>query len=429
MVRKLLVSLSLIGIAFAGSASLALWLIRTKPPPVRRETPPSRLRVEVHTIVPQNVQEKLVGYGTARPDETATLGAQVTGKIVEVAPGLEDGCEVKKDQLLLRIQEDDYRFQLERARNLITSDQATLEQIKLERANLQALIRSAEQEVKIAQEEYSRVSRLFESEAAAKREFDLVRSALLRVTRELDNLRTQQAVLGPKEQQVLASKAAHEAEAGLAALNLERCRIVAPFNGRLKQRMVEVGESVQPGKPLVLLLRLDRIEVPIELPAAGASKVSVGNECVLTVESMPGEQWIGRLERLGPAADERSRTFTAYVVVDNTRESKMLLPGLFVRAEVGGPVHENALVVPRGAVRDGAVFVAADGVARKRPVELACTLRDLAVIAKGVQPGDDVIVTNLAGLADAMPVEVHAASRLANRRENASPTRRENGTP
>ena len=225
MLRKFLVSLPLMALALAAGGAVAAWLVHTKPPPVRREDPTRAMRVEVFRVGPQTVQEVLVGYGTARPDETATLSAQVAGKVVGVAKGLEDGATIKKDQVLIRIEEDDYRHQLDRAGNLIKADQATLKQIELERSNLEKLIASAKQEVRIAEDEYRRVSGLFEKQVAAKREFNLVRSMLLRATRELDTLETRLAVLEPRKEQTLASMSAHKSEVALA-----------PSSGPLQER-------------------------------------------------------------------------------------------------------------------------------------------------------------------------------------------------
>ncbi|MBN1343167.1 MAG: efflux RND transporter periplasmic adaptor subunit [Phycisphaerae bacterium] len=423
MLRKFLVSLPLIVLALGGGLAIAVMLVWTKPPPITREASKRATRVKAYAVVPQTVQETLVGYGTARPDELVTLSAQVGGEVVEIAKGLEDGSEIKKDQLLVRLQEEDYKQQLARAQNLIKADEATLEEIELERDNLKKLIKSGEQDVRITQDEYTRVSGLFEKDAAAKREFDLMRSALLKVTSELDNLKTRLAVLDPKTQQTMASMAAHKAEVALAKLSLERCRIVAPFDGRLRRRQVEVGETVAPGRPLMIVLKLDRIEVPIELAASCAMKVRPGSECTLAVESLPEMSWSGRVQRLGPAADEQSRTITAYVVVDNAKQPTPLLPGLFVRAEVAGPVHLDALAIPRGAIRGGVVFVAKDGKAWARPVELECALKDTAVVRKGIDRGDTVILTNLASLSDQMPVEVELQGHeLANSRHQSSPT-------
>ncbi len=409
----------------AGGAGIAHLLISTAPPPVRREVEDQATRVQATPVATQRVQESLVGYGTARPDQTSTLSAQVNGEVVEVAKGLEDGSEIQQGQLLIRIEEADYRHQLERARNLIKADEAVLKQLKLERGNLERLIQNAKQELGIAQDEYSRVDRLYKKKVAAKREWDLARSSVLRVQRELENLETKLALLEPRREQAEASIAAHRAEESLAKLHLDRCRILAPFDGRVHKRQVEIGETVRSGQPLLTVLKLDRIEVPIELPASCAAKIKIGNRCRLFVESMPGEQWSGVIERIGPAADERSRTFTAYVVVDNTKQSRPLLPGLFIRAEVEGPVHSEAIVVPRGAIREGAVFVAEQGLARKKPVTLTCALRDVAVIETGLEPGEKVILTNLASLHDGAPVDVHPPEqKLANgRKANAATTR------
>ncbi len=431
MLRKFLVSLPLMLAVLAGGAGFAYLLISTKPPPARRTTPMATTRVQVYPLARQTVEEVFKGHGTARPDQLATLSAQVGGKIVEVAKGLEDGSEVTEGQLLLRIEEADYTHQLDRAKNLIKADQATLEQIEIERNNIKTLIASAKQEVKITEDEYSRVARLFEDNLAAKREFDLARTALLRVTRELENLETRLAQLEPKRSQTEASLDAHQAEVRLAELSLSRCRIVCPFDSRVKRRAVELNETVAPGQPLIQLLKLDRVEVPVELAASQASKVTIGSRCTLRVENADDKAWHGTIERLSPSADAQSRTFTAYVMVDNTDQPQPLMPGLFVRAEIAGPKHADALVVPRGAIRNRAVYVAEDGKARRRPVELRFTLEDHAVIEQGVEPGEAIIVTNLASLYDGAPIQADTVepTALANARGEPTPATQSAETP
>jgi hypothetical protein len=115
-------------------------------------------------------------------------------------------------------------------------------------------------------------------------------------------------------------------------------------------------------------------------------------------------------------------------MVDNTKQPTPLVPGSFVRAEIAGPLHADAIVVPRGSLRDGAVFVVEDGLALKRPVELTCSLRDVVVVRSGLKVGDNVIVTNLASLQDRMPVTVKAREDLlANNRPKPSATSRNTG--
>lgn len=424
MLRKFLVSLPLMIALLAAGAGFAYLLISTKPPPVRRETPTATTRVQAYPLERQAVVETFHGSGTARPDEAVTLSAQVGGKIVEVAKGLEDGSKVTKGQLLLRIEEADYQHQLDRAKNLIKADQATLKQIEIERKNIQKLIASAKQDVQITEDEYSRVARLFEDNLAAKREFDLVRSALLRTTREVDNLESRLAQIEPRRMQTEASLDAHKAEVRIAELNLSRCRIESPFDGQVRRRVVEQNETVAPGQPLIQLLKLDRVEVPVELPASLASKVKIDTPCKLHVESLENQTWHGTIERLSPLADEKSRTFTAYVTVDNTDQSTPLIPGMFVQAEITGPEHADALVVPRGAIRNDTVYVAEDGKARRRPIELHTTLEDRAIIAQGVDVGDAIILTNLASLYDGAPIYVDtaASTALANGRADKGPT-------
>jgi multidrug efflux pump subunit AcrA (membrane-fusion protein) len=112
--------------------------------------------------------------------------------------------------------------------------------------------------------------------------------------------------------------------------------------------------------------------------------------------------------RVAPDVDERTRTFSVYLDVDNTRHEKPLVPGTFVTAEVRGPTYGDRLLVPRGAIRDGAVLVAAGNVASRRSVRTERLIGDRAMIVGDVHPGDAVIVSHLGQLDNGSPIRLRA---------------------
>ena len=168
---------------------------------------------------------------------------------------------------------------------------------------------------------------------------------------------------------------------------------------------VEVGERVAPGQQLLSIVDLSRIEVPIELPVSLRARVQAGAPARLSLESGPDVVWSGRVARISPSADELTRAFSLFVEVDNAGRAVPLVPGMFVRARIDGQMLQDVLIVPRGSIQDGRVFVCRDGRARPQDVRAQRQLLDRTVVS-GLEPGTVVITSNLDVLYDGAPVEV-----------------------
>ncbi len=212
------------------------------------------------------------------------------------------------------------------------------------------------------------------------------------------------ARLTPRAARLKASILSYEAAASLAMLDIERCLVRAPFAGSVQSVLVDAGDRVAPGVVVVTLVDSAHIEIPLQLPAASYDSVSVGSLCDLVSESMPGVSWRGSIARLAPVVDERTRTFAAYVAVDNGTQPRRLIPGTFLRAVVEGRTFHGRLLVPRSAIREGRVYVLEDGRAKPRSVTTHRTIVDRVIIAEGLDAGDRVILAPLDLMTDGLPV-------------------------
>ncbi|UCF34299.1 MAG: efflux RND transporter periplasmic adaptor subunit [Phycisphaerales bacterium] len=405
-IARLIVSALLIIVLLVGGGSVAYVLIKTKPEPPRSETRILPPLVDSLVVEADSVTERFVGYGTALPDRSATLSAEVPARIVEVVNDIEAGSAIAEDQVLIRLDDRQYQQELERALALAEADDAQLREIGVEKTKLRQLIQIAKTELEIASDEKKRVTRLFEEGHAEKREFDLVRLAYQRARRTVQDLEKDYDKLEPQADRVAASKKANEAQAATARLNVERCTIKAPFAGTIDQLMVDVGDHATIGIPLLTLVDSSHIEIPIQLPASAYDRVRRGAPSRIAAESMPNRSWSGEVARIAPLAQQQTRTFAVYIDVDNTKQERPLLPGMFVRALVSGPTHPQALVIPRGAIRRGHIFVVEGDVARRRAVTIERFLLDQALVGGEIQSGDRVILSHMDQLADGMKVRV-----------------------
>jgi multidrug efflux pump subunit AcrA (membrane-fusion protein) len=415
MIRKTIVSVLLIVAMLSvgwGVFSL-LVALRQATPPVEPERPP--LTVNAVRLAAQRVVVPVEGFGTARADRLAAIEAEVRGRVVMVADGLRDGARVEAGALLVRLDEREYTAQLQRARSQLAGEQALLERIDVEEQSLEALAATAREELEVAQREYTRVRNLLERGNSNERELDAARVVVQRARRVLQDLERQLAVIPQRRAQQEALVQLREAEVQLGELNVERCEIRAPFSGQLDDVQVELGEQVAPGQALLLLMDPSLIEVPIELPVSQRELVRVDATARLWLESRPDAAWEARVARVSPRADAGTRTFSLFLEVrhDAGSEKPPLMPGMFVEARVDGPTLEQAMLVPRSAVRRDQVVVCENGAASKRTVRIRRHLRAMTMI-DGLEPGDVVITSNLDALHEGTPVRPVFADEAAS---------------
>jgi multidrug resistance efflux pump len=412
MRRQIIISVILIVALLAVAGGVTGLLIRTAPHPAASNTPQLALLVRGLELKPQTVVEPIVGYGTARADRRAWIAAQVSGELVELSPKLHVGELAEDGELLIQVDDRDYQRQLERARSLLAADEAQLERLAVEERNVDRLIEIATAELEIAQREYERVLGLFEAEQAPRRELDVARQGFEQARRGLWTLENQKWLFPQERAAQAASRDLHRADIGLAELSLERCRIHAPFRGRLETVEVEVGERVAVGTRLFALLDTDLIEVPIELPVSLRDRVATGANCQLQLESNRDVVWSGQVARIAPSAAQTTRTFSLFVEVDNTRQAPPLMPGLFIRARIDGPTWRDVLVIPRGVIQQEHVFVYDRGLARRRAVKIDRHVLDQTLI-NGLKVGEIVITSTLDALYDGAPVRIQQDATVA----------------
>ena len=411
---RLFRSIILIVIALCGGGGIAglLYVTREEPPRRERAAPPPL--VESLVVRAEQVTERYAGYGTARPDRTARLASEVASTVIELVNNIEAGSIVIDGQSLIRLDDREYRYALQRASALAASDQASADEVVAEAQILEKLIATADEELRVARDERDRLSGLFERGLAAKKEFDFAIMAYQQTRRVLQGYQMQLAKMAPRQARFAASKMSREAEVRLAELNIERCEITAPFGGTIETLSVEIGDRVAPGSVVLTLIDPAHVEIPVRLPASVHDRISLGAPCRIDCESMPGIAWEGQVARIAASVDEQTRTFPVYLDVDNANQARPLVPGTFVRAEVQGPIHQNRILVPRVAIREGRVLVAEDGVVCPRPVRVERLIGDRALIEGDVQSGERVILSHLDTLASGTPIRVRGAETMSS---------------
>jgi membrane fusion protein (multidrug efflux system) len=271
-----------------------------------------------------------------------------------------------------------------------------------------ALVQSGE--LLVQQDTSSEAAQLRAAEAtAAMAKLNLERFTKLMAERTISQSQLDNADASFKQ-------AAAQADAIRAAIAKKNIR--APFAGRLGVRLVNLGQVINEGQPIVSLQALDPIFVDFSLPQQQLRMLQPGLAVRVTTDALPGQTIEGKITAVNPQVDAATRNIRVQATVSNRQEQ--LRPGMFVNVAVVLPAREKVLAIPATAVLyapySDSVFLleekkAADGgaafqVVRQQMAQLGERRGDFVAVLSGLKEGDQVVSTGAFKLRNGMAVVV-----------------------
>jgi membrane fusion protein (multidrug efflux system) len=225
-----------------------------------------------------------------------------------------------------------------------------------------------------------------------------------------------------------ATAALDEARAKIefAQLQLDRTRIVAPFDGVLGSLMVGPGERVEPDIGLVEISAIDKLQLLFPVPEISIRLAKIGATIHARVASFPGERFAGEIFFISPTMDRGSRRLLlkAWIANDDHR----LKPGMFANVDIVVFEKEAALMVPEASMvydRSGIYVwrVDAEGLAEKIPVEIGIRQRGRVEVLEGLAEMDRVISAGVNKVMAGSLIDAVPAAGLAPAADEAAVTR------
>jgi RND family efflux transporter MFP subunit len=381
----------------AVGALIAVVMVKSRAPVPTRPAVEYAPLVRVVEVQPETLRLTVRSQGTVRARTETNLVAEVAGTIVIVSRSFASGGFFEKGDVLVEIDPSDYRV-------AVATVEGTVAQAKVR-------LETEEAQARVAREEWAQLGTGDDSPLA---------------TREL------------QLQEAQAALVAAEARLEKAKRDLARTKVRAPFAGRVRAKIADLGEYVAPGVPVASVYSVDVAEVRLPVPDVnlafldlpvdyrGAAAQEPGPEVILRTDfSGKRHSWAGRIVRVEGEIDPVSRMVHVVAqVVDpyGKHESEDGLPlavGMFVEAEIVGSVVDDAITVPRTALRGGQVLIVDDeNRLRFRDVDVLRVDRQSAVIVGGLAPGERVCVSTLEAVSDGMKVRsVDAAGNTDNGEE------------
>lgn len=351
--------------------------------------------VEVVTVESGPIKQTLVFSARVSSVARTDIAATVTARVEKVL--VREGDRVKAGQLLLVLDDDELRAQAAQARAGLASAQARLRaQTDVAMPVANQAVRQAEANLDFARREAERQRALFAQGFIGQARLQDADRALSVAQAALSQAQAQSSGNASGGAETLASQArVREAEAAVsfADAKLAQMKIVAPADGRIVTRSVEVGDVVQPARRLLSLAADGETRLVAQVDEKNLALLREGMMAVASTDAFPDKPFNAQLNFIAPAADAARGTVEARLAVKEP--PSFLRDEMTVSVEVVTAQKDNAVTLPTNALReaDGRnfVWVIEDGKARAQAIRAGIRTPRRVEIVEGLKVGTQVI--------------------------------------
>ncbi|HEY2680856.1 MAG TPA: efflux RND transporter periplasmic adaptor subunit [Candidatus Udaeobacter sp.] len=318
------------------------------------------------TVTSASVKEedwapRLTAVGSVSAVQGAVVSTELAGVVSEI--NFDSGAVAKKGEVLM----------------------------KLDASQEEALLRSAEADAQLARTDLERSRDLAIKKVVSGAEFDSAQSKFTRMNAVVDQMRS----------------------------SIAKKTVIAPFDGQLGIRQVNVGQMINAGQQVVALTALDPVYVDFALPEQYLSKLSKDLEVTVRSDAFPGRQFKGKLTAINSMVDAVTRNVPLQATLDNPDHA--LHPGMFAKVEVALAETKKTVVIPGSAVSyapyGDSVFVIEkqkdpktgkeSDTLRQQFVRIGEARGDFVAVTQGLKEDQTVVSTGVFKLRNGMAVAVN----------------------
>ena len=333
------------------------------------------------------MERTITALGTLQAIDRATVSIKTTGRLRTFSVDI--GSAVKAGDVLVQIEPRDYELRIKQTEALLAQARARLgltveggdDKVDIEKVST---VREAKALLAEAEKNVARFRRLQLEKISSEAEMERAQADYLvnlnRYEDSLQDAREKQAVLAQRR-----------AELEIARQQLTDTSVRAPFDGVVQQRLTSMGEFVAAGSAVLVLVRVDPLRLRAEVPERLASQIRAGQPVRLALDG-DTNSYVGSLQRISPALDERTRMLTVEAEIANPGH---LRPGAFAKAAIVVQDAKPALVIPEDAIVTFAGTERALTIATNTAIEKRITTgrreNGFVEVLKGLNPGERVI--------------------------------------
>ncbi len=344
-----------------------------------KRKPPEKLVIMVETIsiTPGNYSSWVHAMGVVMPDRQITLKSKVSGEVRYISPDFVQGGVVKKGKLLLKLEDSDYKIEVQKAESILAKAMAGL---ALEQG----------------------------SQMIAKEEFNLINKAS-----EEKIVETDLALRKPQLIQANAEVTRAKADLEKAKLNLSRTRITTPFNALVLEKNIDSGSFVTVQGTCGILVDVNNYRVEAKVPQDRLATVmsGMGSGADAIVHShYAGRTWQGKMVRTTGKTNEKSLMAGVIILVpdplglkqggqpgaDPGQKRLQMLLNDHVDVKIKGKSLENVYAVPRNLIKqNNRVWVYNSGALEIKKIDIVWKDESMVYAASGITQRDKIITSDL----------------------------------
>jgi RND family efflux transporter MFP subunit len=320
-------------------------------------------QVQTGAVASGRISEKITLTGSLKAKERVDVNPKISGRIVQIMA--DTGQPVAPGALIAVIEDDEIKQQLERSKASIAVADASIAQREAELSN---------------------------AKAELDRKKELVDAGLLS-RQELDALETRYQVARSQLELARAQRRQSEAEQRELGIRQNQTRVYSPISGIVAKRHVDIGAMASSSTPLVTVVSLSPMVIEAQVPERDIARIKRGAAVSVTVDSLPGREFSGRVMRISPLLDPQTRNGLVEIEIPN--QDGMLKGEMFARIELDLGNSREALLLPRDALvyrgDQPGVYTLESDVAKFLPVETGLTQEDNVEVLTGLKAGDTVV--------------------------------------
>lgn len=376
----------LVGLAIVAMAGRAL-MVRDKKVPAQGEE-------QVTPVIAEKVQKGELASvievsGKVAASKEVSLVPKMGGKVTQLKAHM--GQRVKTGDLLVLLDDTDIQAQ-----------------ISLHEASV-AVAEAGQQQAVIAYQEalknLERMKTLYAEGAVSKKQLEDAENAYARA----------KSTYNPDSGSSQTAAQLRQAQAQLEAakINLANTRITAPIDGIVASVNIELGEMASPSAPLLTIVNTDQMIVEGNLAESEVNLAKVGDKVKVYVSSASDESFVGVVENVSPTANSTSKAYPIKVKIENSNQ--LLKGGMTAEVQMTAEEKEDVIIIPKEAVIDKGenfvVYVVKDNKARERIVDIGLATDAKAEITKGLEVGEQVVVSGQRYLSDGVKVKLETGGQ------------------
>lgn len=395
----LLLKISLPVLILVGTIGGAVWLIghKTKADEAAvKKIPHAVPEVSVVAARQEALRMDVASQGVVTPKIEIDLVPEVSGKVVKAHPNFAPGGYVKKGEVLLAIDPRDYEFAVTRAHALVA-------------------------------EAYKELLREREEALQAESEWQALGSGKA----------TDYVLHKPQLKEREAKLAAAQADVNAAKLQVQRCRLFAPFSGWVRDHRILPGQYLTAGTKIARLYADDSAEVKLPIAAEQMPHLTLPThgqgatgwpQVQFTLHNGKQElHWQGRLVRTSSDLDDKTATFYAVAEIPNAFAANdqlaPLLPGTFVQAAISGKERYDLFSLPKSALFGGnqVYSVSKEGRLKVHKVDIIRADKDRVIVDSGIAASDQILTDGVELPIDGMRVKIKTSPSTSIAISSAKP--------